>query len=185
MGLARPDHGTHVTRRPRRTCARGALTPPMAATSGAQPSTGGTSVVHDPRQEGSSRDAREGILRARPTAVRHHAARGRHALPLGGTRDGLLYAPAGSRRDRPAPLAVLLHGAGGQASHGFALLQHLADASGLILLAPASRRDTWDVILGAYGPDVVLIDRALAQTFQQYAVDPAHVAVGGFSDGAS
>jgi phospholipase/carboxylesterase len=44
---------------------------------------------------------------------------------------------------------------------------------------------TWDVILGAYGPDVTFIERALAQTFQHYAIDPTHIAIGGFSDGAS
>jgi phospholipase/carboxylesterase len=142
-------------------------------------------VVNETRQEVRSKDAREGILRARPAPVRHQAPLGRQALQLGGRRDGLLYVPAGYRPDRPAPLALLLHGAGGHASHGLALLQPLADASGLLLLAPESRRGTWDVILDAYGPDVVFINRALAQTFQQYAVDPAHVAVGGFSDGAS
>ena len=29
------------------------------------------------------------------------------------------------------------------------------------------------------------IERALAQTFQHYAIDPTHIAIGGFSDGAS
>jgi phospholipase/carboxylesterase len=142
-------------------------------------------VGHEPRQEVRSKDAREGILRARPTAVRHEASVGRQALQLGGARDGLLYVPSAYRSDRPAPLALLLHGAGGHASHGLALLQPYADASGLLLLAPESRRQTWDVILDAYGPDVTFIDRALGYTFQRYAVDPARVAVGGFSDGAS
>ena len=40
-------------------------------------------------------------------------------------------------------------------------------------------------MIGGYGPDVAFIDGALQQTFARYAVDPAHVAVGGFSDGAS
>ncbi|MDQ3831712.1 MAG: phospholipase [Candidatus Tectomicrobia bacterium] len=142
-------------------------------------------MFKDTRQEVSRKEAREGILLARPTPVRHQAALGPQALQLGDTRDGLLYVPMGYHPDRPAPLALLLHGAGGHAHHGLALLQHFADSSGLILLAPESRRKTWDVILDAYGPDVAFIDRALAQTFQRYAVDPAHVAVGGFSDGAS
>jgi phospholipase/carboxylesterase len=142
-------------------------------------------VVNEPRQEVRRKGAREGILRARPTAVNRAASVGRQALQLGGARDGLLYAPPGYRPDRPAPLALLLHGAGGHASHGLALLQPYAEASGLLLLAPESRRQTWDVILDVYGPDVAFIDRALAQTFQRYAVDPARVAVGGFSDGAS
>ncbi len=36
-----------------------------------------------------------------------------------------------------------------------------------------------------YGPDIALLDSALAQTFSRYAIDPNHIAVGGFSDGAS
>jgi len=94
--------------------------------------------------------------------------------------------PAGYRADKPAPLVVTLHGAGGHAGHGLGILRHLADESGLILLAPASRASSWDIISDdSFGPDVAFIDRALAYTFARCAVDPARVAVGGFSDGAS
>jgi phospholipase/carboxylesterase len=79
----------------------------------------------------------------------------------------------------------MLHGAGGSAEHGLTPLRPLADAAGFILLAPASRQQTWDIIVGRYGPDVAFIDAALGQTFGRYAVDPARVAVEGFSDGAS
>ena len=65
------------------------------------------------------------------------------------------------------------------------LLKHLADANGLILLAPASGQKTWDVISGEYGPDIALIDAALETVFSRYAIAPQHIAVGGFSDGAS
>ncbi len=128
----------------------------------------------------------QGRLRARP--VRPVAAApvpGLHRLGYGHRRDGLLYVPAGHRRDRPAPLAVLLHGAGSDASRGLALLRDLADDAGLLLLAPDSRGGTWDVLLGGFGPDVAFLDRALADMFDRHAVDPARVAVGGFSDGAS
>jgi phospholipase/carboxylesterase len=40
-------------------------------------------------------------------------------------------------------------------------------------------------VLGRYGPDVEYINRALVWTFERYAVDPARLAVSGFSDGAS
>lgn len=56
---------------------------------------------------------------------------------------------------------------------------------GFLLLAPSSQQGTWDVIRGGYGPDVLLIDKALEQTFSRYSVDPEHLAIGGFSDGAS
>jgi predicted esterase len=82
-------------------------------------------------------------------------------------------------------LVLMLHGAGGNAQPGMALLQPLADAAGLILLAPESRGRTWDLLLEGYGPDISFIDRALTQIFSRYAIDPARMAIGGFSDGAS
>ena len=129
--------------------------------------------------------AEEGRLRARPAKPEDAAPVGLQALGLAGSRDGLLYVPAGYRADRPAPLVLLLHGAGGHAANGLTPLRQLADAAGLILLAPASRRQTWDVLLGGFGPDVAFIDRALEHAFGRCAVDPARLAVGGFSDGAS
>lgn len=130
----------------------------------------------------------EGRLQARPGQPQtggEAAQLGLQRMGLDANRDVLLYVPSGYQADRPAPLAVMLHGAGGIAEHGMSLLQSLADATGVILLAPSSRRQTWDVILGGFGPDIAFIDKALAQIFGRYAVDPAHVAVGGFSDGAS
>jgi len=79
----------------------------------------------------------------------------------------------------------MLHGAGGESRHGLVLLQALADQAGLVLLAPDSRGPTWDVILGGYGPDVAFLDEALGAVFRRCAVDASHVAIGGFSDGAS
>jgi predicted esterase len=53
------------------------------------------------------------------------------------------------------------------------------------VLAPDSRDSTWDAIRGGFGPDVAFIDRALARVFDTVSVDPARIALGGFSDGAS
>ena len=127
-------------------------------------------------------------MQARPVAGATGAAPiGLQPLGLGAVRDGYLYVPATSRAKRPAPLVLLLHGAGEDARAGLALLRGQADRAGLILLAPTSRGPTSDVIVGRgrYGPDVAAIDRALERTFSRYAVDPARVAVGGYSDGAS
>ena len=135
----------------------------------------------------SSKDAQtEGRLRARPVQVTGAAPVGLQPLMLGAARDSYLYVPPTYRAARPAPLVLLLHGAGGHARKGLDLLRSLADAAGLILLAPASRDRTWDLLVGRrYGPDLALIDRALEQTFSRYAVAPERVAIGGFSDGAS
>ena len=142
-------------------------------------------MVRGKRQRQGSVSADEGRLLARPRGPEGAGPLGLHSLGVDAERDALLYVPASYQADRPAPLALMLHGAGGNAQHGLSLLMDLADEAGLILLAPQSRRQTWDVLLGGYGPDVALIDQALTQTFGRYAVDPAHVAVGGFSDGAS
>ena len=105
---------------------------------------------------------------------------------LGAARDSYLYVPTTYRVAHPAPLVLLLHGAGGHARQGIDLLRSLADGAGLLLLAPASHDRTWDLLVGSrYGPDLDLIDRALEQTFSRYAVTPERVAIGGFSDGAS
>jgi predicted esterase len=65
-------------------------------------------------------------------------------------------------------------------------LQALADAAGLILLAPDSRGTTWDVLkTGAFGPDAEFVDLALDLVFARYAVDASRLVAEGFSDGAS
>ena len=114
---------------------------------------------------------------------------GLHSLEVGITRgEYLLRVPASYRAASPAPLMLWLHGAGRRARNFLAPEQQaLADSAGVILLVPTSHEYTWDVIArrGRYGLDVGAIERALESTFSRYAVDPMHVAVGGFSDGAS
>lgn len=133
-------------------------------------------------------DARHGRLLARPLPSHEPPATpGLHALGLAGAggRDGLLYVPAGYDATRPAPFALLLHGASHDADTVLALVLPWADAAGLLLLAPDARQYTWDVIMDGYGPDVAFIDQALAHIFARYAVDTSRFAIGGFSDGAS
>jgi phospholipase/carboxylesterase len=129
-----------------------------------------------------------GRLRACPAAgLNARSPVGLRLLGFDAPREGYLYVPAVYRVGSPAPLVVLLHGAGEDARDGLALLRGQADRGGLILLAPGSRSPTWDAIAsrGRYGPDLATIDRALEQAFSSYAVDPACLAVGGYSDGAS
>ena len=127
----------------------------------------------------------EGRLVARPGHRNREVAPGLHRLGLDRERDALLYVPAGYQPHDPAPFVLALHGAGGVASSGLYPLQALADEAGLVLLSPASRGRTWDVILGAFGPDIDFIDQALVGTFGRCAIDPTRMAVSGFSDGAS
>lgn len=107
------------------------------------------------------------------------------ALGLGSGRNGLLYVPEGYLIKPPAPLALTLHGAGGNARSEISHFLNLADEAGLILPAPESRGRPWDVLIGGYGPDVESIDQALKQMFDRLPVDARRLAVTGFSEGAS
>jgi phospholipase/carboxylesterase len=124
-------------------------------------------------------------INARPIANVMTSAAGERALGLGdGRRDAILHVPA-KPSGAPIPLLVLLHGAG---SDGARLLRRLGaspDESGVAVLAPDSRAQTWDAIRGGFGPDVTFINRALESVFRMVAVDPERIAVGGFSDGAT
>jgi len=126
----------------------------------------------------------EGCLRARPGSPGSGGGPGLHRLGSGDGRGGLLYVPPGGAGEA-RPLAVMFHGAGGNAQGGLAALIPLADEAGMLLLATDSADQTWDVIRGGYGPDVEALDDALAEVFGRVAVDPERLAVGGFSDGAS
>jgi phospholipase/carboxylesterase len=131
-------------------------------------------------------DPSAGRVGSRPHApVLSPEAPGLHPLRLEVGRDGLLYVPSGYHPGTPAPLVLMLHGAGGDARGAIDPFLALADGAGLLLLAPDSRGRTWDVIVGSHGPDVTFIDRALSLVFDRYAVDIAHIGIEGFSDGAS
>jgi phospholipase/carboxylesterase len=138
-------------------------------------------------QQEAGRLVNRGRLLARPTPAssQTRAPTGLRPLDLGSARDSLIYVPTGYRPTEKAPLAVMLHGAGGAARSGISYFLDLAEEAGLVLLAPESRGRTWDVLVGGYGPDVEFIDRALEQTFDLLAVDAEKLAVAGFSDGAS
>ena len=105
---------------------------------------------------------------------------------LAGSASAFLYVPPGYRGDRPMPLLVMLHGAGGTPRGAIALVRRHADALGLLILAPKSTAVTWDVIAdGRVGPDAAALDALVRRASIDYAVDQSRVAIGGFSDGAS
>jgi phospholipase/carboxylesterase len=114
------------------------------------------------------------------------AAPGQHALKVGEpARDGLYYVPRGYKADVPAPLWLVLHGAGGS-SQSAAYTFPLADEFGVIILAPDSRDDrTWDGVLLNWGPDVEFIAASVGRVAGICNVDRTRMSVAGFSDGAS
>jgi phospholipase/carboxylesterase len=136
------------------------------------------------RRASGPRDANDGRLTARPRADVETSAKGESALGLDPTRDAILQLPE-KITDGPLPLLVLLHGAGGSAEGVLGRLGSAPDEAGVAVLAPASRDFSWDAIRNSFGPDVTFVNRALKRVFDTLAVDPARIAVGGFSDGAT
>lgn len=106
-------------------------------------------------------------------------------LELETERDAYLYVPPTLNAALPAPLVVVLHGAGGTAGPALQMLQAEADRWGAILLAPQSRRLRWDAIEGSFGPDVEFIARAVSRVLASYRIDRGHMALAGISDGAT
>jgi phospholipase/carboxylesterase len=142
-------------------------------------------VAAEDHEDGGMDQQSRLTARPQPGAKTGAPQRGLRPLEVDGRQAGMIYVPQSYLPSRPAPLLVMLHGAGARGANVLDPLLQLAEAAGLIVVAPDSRGRTWDLIIDDYGPDVVLIDRALAQVFARYAVEPARVALGGFSDGAS
>jgi len=128
--------------------------------------------------------ADDGRLTARPRATVTTSRVGAHALGLGGARDAILQLPSNAP-GAPLPLLVLLHGAGGSGAGILRRLGSAPDEAGVAVLAPDSRDSTWDAIRDRFGRDVNFLNRALERVFDTVALDPARLAVGGFSDGAT
>jgi predicted esterase len=104
-------------------------------------------------------------------------------LGLDRERDAILYVPKSA--NPPVPLLMFLHGATQSADDMAWYLEKVPDETGVAILAPNSRDTTWDIITDSFGPDVEFLNRALARTFEMVDVDPARLAIGGFSDGAT
>lgn len=116
----------------------------------------------------------------------------------------MAYFPAASRRaPEPPPLIVLLHGGGGNPREIIERFAAEADARDLVLLAPASKRSTWDSVRRAYKVrmrdssgrldgfyefketgDSLRVKAAIADLSRHVAVDRERAVLAGFSDGA-
>lgn len=126
------------------------------------------------------------VLSARVSAAAGPATKGTTIIHSIANQDALLYVPANYQPAAPAPLVLMLHGAGGTATGALNLFLPYADAAGLVLLAVDSLAPTWDIIyVGSYGADVAFINASLDAAFRTVNIDPARVCIQGFSDGAT
>jgi len=134
---------------------------------------------------GSRPAAANGRLAARPRPPADSIEPGTHRLSVGGVRETLLFVPTSYRATKPAPFMLALHGATGDDNESLRRNRDAAERHDIIVLAPSSRGTSWDAIREGFGVDLAMIDRALGQSFARCNVDPARLAVSGFSDGAT
>lgn len=85
------------------------------------------------------RSTTAGRLQSRPTQPTTTGSPGLHPLNLDSQRDGFIYVPPNYRVSQPAPLLLMLHGAGVDAEGALRIVQPLTDAFNLIVLAVDSR----------------------------------------------
>jgi phospholipase/carboxylesterase len=124
-------------------------------------------------------DHDEGRLGARPSPNGVPGApEGLREFPAAG-EGSLLFVPRSYRPSRPAPFALTLHGCCGEARSGLNLWYREAVEHGIILLAPDGG-GVW-----GFGDTAARVDAGLTAVFDRYAVDRRHVAIVGFSAGAS
>ena len=136
--------------------------------------------------DGPERTLASATIIARPMPFSGIAPRGFHRFGLWQKDDAYLYVPPTYDDANPAPLIVLLHGASGRASNFEANLPSRVDDKGIVVVAFDSSVVTWDrFALGGFGPDVQRMNLGLDYAFRHANIDPAHVGIAGFSDGAS
>ena len=107
--------------------------------------------------------------------------------PLGlgdGGRDGVVQMPSVIPSGK-LPLLVFLHGATQTGARTITRVSAAAEQLGIAVVAPDSRRGTWDAIRDEFDEDVVYLNRVLDHVFERVNIDPDRLAIGGFSDGAS
>lgn len=126
----------------------------------------------------------DGRLTAKPHRPSKSSGPGQTYLGMDRDRDAILQLPKASANG-PVPLLLMLHGATQSAEDMLDYLGKIPEETGVAILSVNSRQETWDAIRGSFGRDVDFINHALERAYDQAAIDPDHLAIGGFSDGAS
>ncbi len=133
-----------------------------------------------------ARASEDGRLTARPLGTpKAPLGPGLHTLSVTGDRPTVVLIPSSVRPTQPAPLVLMLHGATEDSGESVNALRQAAERTGAIVFAPSSAGVTWDAIRGVFADDLTDIDQQLSRVFERCAVDPRHLAIAGFSDGAS
>jgi phospholipase/carboxylesterase len=107
---------------------------------------------------------------------------GVHELMLGNGQPAQMRVTSGSNT---RALVVVLHGAGGSPASALEAFRGGWKTPGLVLIAPASKGQTWSILRSEQDADLESVNLALAEAYERCNIDRARIGVGGFSDGAT
>ena len=82
-------------------------------------------------------------------------------------------------------LVVVLHGAGGTPASALEAFRGGWQTPRLVLIAPASKGQTWSVLRSEQDLDLESVNLSLAEAYERCDIDRRRIGVGGFSDGAT
>lgn len=116
------------------------------------------------------------------TAATGSCSPGVHELTLGNGQPARMHVTPGAGE---RALIVALHGAGGTPSGAIEAFSGAWDEPGLVLIAPASKGQTWSILRSQQDLDLESVNLALAEAYERCTIDRRRIAVGGFSDGAT
>lgn len=102
-----------------------------------------------------------------------------------GSRPFGLYVPSTYDTNSVWPVTFLLHGYGVSGEEMALDFQTYAESAGVVVIAPNSYGNTWDLLQFGFGTDVAHINNVLTWAFQHIAVDPTRLTISGFSDGGT
>jgi phospholipase/carboxylesterase len=119
---------------------------------------------------------------ASTTAADKSCNPGVHDLTLSNGQAARLHVTPG---DGPRALIVALHGSGGTPAGAIEAFSGAWDVPGLVLIAPASKGQTWSILRSEQDLDLESVNLALAEAYERCTIDRKRIAIGGFSDGAT
>ena len=124
-----------------------------------------------------------GEERKRAAVVRPPCSPGEHVFRLAnGQAARMRVTPPGPNA---RALIVVLHGAGQTPADALQAFRGGWKERGLVLIAPASKGQTWSILSSPQDLDLESVNFALGEAYTRCTIDRRRIAVGGFSDGAS
>jgi phospholipase/carboxylesterase len=131
---------------------------------------------------GGGEERAAGTTTAASTTSERRCEPGEYALTLPNGQGARMRVTPGRG---PQALVVVLHGAGGTPASALDAFRGGWAEPGLVLIAPASKGQTWSILRSEQDLDLESVNLALAEAYERCDIDRRRLAVGGFSDGAT